>query len=269
MPDDKDKSEPYEKTEGSKMFKKEETTEEKKEREGAFSRWHKSHGKPGEPKGKTFAERVAAREPVENKRYEKDHGKIEGKHRVRTFIKEERERATKRAVEKRERLEPKRQLEAAKAHLREKKEEIRAEKLKAREHTLLARTERAFDKSGQNVKDMAQYLIENRGERPKGKIPKGRTNKARQFAKAQQPNQPYRQTLSDPYDLNPRRDYEFFGQPREYNLIGENKKYDLGFGSGKKHDLGVGKKYDLGVGGKKVDLFGNGNGKKKKNDKFW
>jgi hypothetical protein len=102
------------------------------------------------------------------------------------------------------------------------------------------------------------------------KAGKPRKNKAREFAKKQQPTKAYRpMTSAEPYDLNPRREYEFFGQPKEYNLVREDKKYDLGLGSGKKHDLGIGKKYDLGVGGKKLDLFGNGNGKKKKNDKFW
>ena len=115
-------------------------------------------------------------------------------------------------------------------------------------------------------KQRYKYRAEMKGSDKSGRP---RKNKAKQFVKAQQPSQPYRQTLSEPSDLNPRREYEFFGQPREYNLIGENKKYDLGLSSGKKHDLGIGKKYDLGVGGKKLDLFGNGNGKKKKNDKFW
>jgi len=122
----------------------------------------------------------------------------------------------------------------------------------------------------------ARYRAEMGGSDRAGKP---RTNKAQEFLKGTIPKKSYRQIHSKPQqllgenyvDLNPRREYEFYGhpQPREYNLVGENKKYDLGLSSGKKHDLGVGKKYDLGVGGKKLDLFGNGNGKKKKNDKFW
>ena len=161
-------------------------------------------------------------------------------------------------------------METVKSKVREAKEKIREVRASHREQTLAARAERAGGKGAKVVGDIARFWKEHPGEIPKGRRRTPRTNRAKQFAKAQQSGQPYRPALSDPFDLNPRRDYEFFGQPKEYNLVAENKKYDLGLSSGKKHDLGVGKKYDLGIGSKKeLDLFGNGNGKKKKNDKFW
>jgi hypothetical protein len=257
--------------------------EEKEEAEKAWKEREEKH------KLHSFKARTADREePKENKRYVPGYGKktegqaeydkatkIEEKQRFKQTQKEE--RYEKRYAKVRSKLEeargmPEQRIIALKRKLKHEKEMNRKLSPVGQAYAKAKKSAKEITESNKEFlkgmqesryKYRSQMQVDDRKKRP-------RTNKARQFAKAQQSNQTYRPALSDPFDLNPKKDIDFFGQPREYNLVGENKKYDLGFGTEKKHDLGIGKKYDLGIGSKKeLDLFGNGNGKKKKNDKFW
>jgi hypothetical protein len=229
--------------EASKMDVEEEVEQKKTEKESAFKKWYKEHGKEGkEPKEKSFAEKVAAREPLKKDlRYDPDYENP----------KEERRKRKIHEIElKEQRLEKKKEVEEHKSKIRELKEAHR-------EYSFPARVERAGASGAKVVGDIAKYWKEHPGERrTRRKVP--RTSRARQFAQAQQPKRQYVAIAPEPSDLHPKREYDFFGQPKEYNLGVGERKYDLGIGAKKKYDLGVGNK-------KPLDVFSTG----KKKKKFW